>query len=85
MALDSAWGYANTTLTDPAPPPSATDSPWGVAYTTLVDPVVGGVISDSPWGTATVTLRRPHHPIGVRVGSTVRYVPLLSYDGADWR
>ena len=58
------------------------DSEWGHAFAMLADPTPA---ADSKWGFTSATLRRPHHPVNVLTLSGGRHVPILSWDGTDWR
>lgn len=76
---DSAIGAKQTALVDPA---AVSDSLIGFAKTALRDP---DATSDSRIGFALSKVRNPHKPIGVKVGSAIRYAPILAYDGTTWR
>lgn len=75
--LDSDWGYASFTLQDT----TFSDGAWGYTTTSLNDPVSPGEYNDSSWAIAQTTLTNPHHPIGVYDGTTIRYVPIQTWDG----
>lgn len=60
----------------------AVDSLIGYVPGALTDPAA---VNPSKVGFVTATLNRPHHPVGVFDGTTVRYVPLLVWDGTALR
>lgn len=60
----------------------ATNSDWWYTSTAVTDP---GTTGNSNWRALTATVTPPHRPIGVLAGGTVKYVPILVWDGTALR
>lgn len=64
----------------------ATDVGYDYLSSLIVAAIDGPTDSTSSgWGFASATMREPHLPIGVFDGTTVRYVPMLTWDGTEVR
>lgn len=79
---DSDISYKAVTLVDPPTPNPYVDSPIGYKSAGITDPVVS-TRSDSLIGFATKSLYDPHKPIGVWTGTTIKYVPLRTWNGTS--